>query len=293
METHKSLSEGKTAMILVAPSLLLILALGIVPVLCVFAFSLGKVQPALLTWTFLGLDNYIEIFADQSFWASLGVTFYFTIMSVFLQLVIGSMIAMLLNQDFKGRWLVRTLAILPWAVPTVVNANLWKWILNANYGVLNKILMGLGIIHKEILWLNSPLLTLNMVVLVDTWRMLPLVFLMLLASLQTISQTHVEAARVDGAGPFKRFIHVYLPGMKPMILVVLVLRTIQAFKVFDIIYTMTKGGPNNGTMTISFFTYFEIFKYLDYGKGAAISLIILLIMLALTAMYKRLLRAND
>ena len=268
MHTRRSLSEGQTAMVLVTPAFLLIFALGIVPVVCVIVFSLGKVQPALLTWSYMGLDNYAEVLKDSSFWSSLGITLYFTVVSVLLQLVIGSMIAMLLNQEFRGRWLVRTLAMLPWAVPTVVNANLWKWILNANYGVLNKILMAMGIIQQDVLWLNDPKLALNMVVL-------------------------VEAARVDGAGAFKRFFHVYLPGMKPMILVVLVLRTIQAFKVFDIIYTMTKGGPNNGTMTISFFTYYEIYKYLNYGKGAAISLIILVIMLAFTALYKRLLRTDD
>lgn len=191
-------------MVLVTPAFLLIFALGIVPVVCVIVFSLGKVQPALLTWSYMGLDNYAEVLKDSSFWSSLGITLYFTVVSVLL-----------------------------------------------------------------------------------------LVFLMLLAALQTVSQTLVEAARVDGAGAFKRFFHVYLPGMKPMILVVLVLRTIQAFKVFDVIYTMTKGGPNNGTMTISFFTYYEIYKYLNYGKGAAISLIILVIMLAFTALYKRLLRTDD
>lgn len=285
--------ERRTAMVMVLPSLLLVSILGIVPVLVVMLFSVGKVQPALLTWSFLGADNYAAILKDSSFWSSLGITFEFTFISVALQLVIGSMIAMLLNQEFKGRWLVRTLSILPWAIPTVVNANLWKWILNANYGILNKILMAMGIIHEEVLWLSNPHLTLFMVILVDTWRMLPLVFLMLLAALQTISGSLVEAARVDGAGAFKRFCYIYLPGMKPMLLVVLVLRTIQAFKVFDIIYTMTKGGPNNGTMTISFFTYYEIFKYLDYGKGAAISLIILAVMLLLTIGYMRLLRVKE
>ena len=195
MHTRRSLSEGQTAMVLVTPAFLLIFALGIVPVVCVIVFSLGKVQPALLTWSYMGLDNYAEVLKDSSFWSSLGITLYFTVVSILLQLVIGSMIAMLLNQEFRGRWLVRTLAMLPWAVPTVVNANLWKWILNANYGVLNKILMAMGIIQQDVLWLNDPKLALNMVVLVDTWRMLPLVFLMLLAALQTVSQTLVEGSR--------------------------------------------------------------------------------------------------
>ena len=281
-------------MVLVAPAFLLIFALGIVPVVCVIVFSLGKVQPALLTWSYMGLDNYAEVLKDSSFWSSLGITLYFTVVSVLLQLVIGSMIAMLLNQEFRGRWLVRTLAMLPWAVPTVVNANLWKWILNANYGVLNKILMAMGIIQQDVLWLNDPKLALNMVVLVDTWRMLPLVFLMLLAALQTVSQTLVEAALIDGASPFTMLRKITLPLVRPTTVFVLMCTMANSFKMVDLIVTMTtKGGPNNGTMTISFFTYYEIYKYLNYGKGAAISLIILVIMLAFTALYKRLLRTDD
>lgn len=179
------------------------------------------------------------------------------------------------------------------AVPTVVNANLWKWILNANYGVLNKILMAMGIIQQDVLWLNDPKLALNMVVLVDTWRMLPLVFLMLARR----SANSISDAGGSGSRRWRRSVQAFLSCLssrdEALILVVLVLRTIQAFKVFDVIYTMTKGGPNNGTMTISFFTYYEIYKYLNYGKGAAISLIILVIMLAFTALYKRLLRTDD
>ena len=295
MEPRRSVfdSESKTALVMVTPAMLLIMALGIVPVVCVVIFSLGRIHPATLKYSFLGLTNYAEVLSNAEFWTSMGITIYFTFVSVALQLVLGMLVAMLLNQQFRGRWFVRTLALLPWAVPTIVNANLWKWILNTNYGILNKLLLSLNLIDENVLWLSNTSLTLHMVILVDTWRMMPLVFLMLLASLQMISGSMIEAARVDGAGPFKRFVYIYLPSVKQMLLVVLVLRSIQAFKVFDIIFTMTKGGPNNSTTTISFYTYYEIFDYLNYGKGAAIALVILALMLLLTLGYKRLLRAND
>lgn len=295
MEPRKSFfdNEQKTASVLIAPAMFLVLVLGIVPVLSVFMYSVGGIQPATLKWSYIGFQNYKEIVANRYFWSSMGITLYFTFASVVLQLVLGTMIAMLLNQKFKGRWLVRTLALLPWAIPTIVNANLWKWILNANYGILNKLLLALHLIQDDVLWLSNAPLTLHMVILVDTWRMTPLVFLMILAALQMVSESMVEASRVDGAGTFKRLIHIYLPTIKPMLLVVLVLRTVQALKVFDIIYTMTRGGPNNATTTISFYTYYEIFKYMNYGRGAAVALIILAVMLLLTLGYKRILRVND
>ena len=176
---------------------------------------------------------------------------------------------MLLNQKFVGRGIVRALILLPWAVPTIVNANLWNWILNANYGILNRLLMKLGIISDSIAWLSDGGTALHMIILADTWRMLPLVVIMLLAGLQTVSKSVWEAAVVDGAGAWRRLRAVYIPALKPMILVILVLRTIQAIRVFDIVYVLTKGGPANKTMVISFYSYYETFNYLNYGKGAA------------------------
>lgn len=285
--------EKNTAYLMVFPTACIILFLGIIPILYVIWLSLNEVNPVTMQTNFVGIKNYSAILTNSEFWKSLGITFYFTFVSIMLQLVLGFLAALLLNQEFRGRWLVRTVCLLPWTVPTLVNANLWKWMLNTTYGIINKVLLAMHLIDHEIFWLGKPFLTLNTVIIVDTWRMLPMVTLMLLAAMQTISQSNLEAATVDGANAFKRIIHVYLPGIKPMILVVLVLRTIQAFRVFDIIYTMTKGGPNNGTMAISFYTYYEIFNYLNYGKGAAISLIILVAMLMLSMVYMRILREKE
>ena len=286
-------NEKSTAYLMVFPTAVIITLLGIVPILYVVWLSLCKVNPVTMETEFAGLQNYTETLSNPGFWQSMGITFYFTIVSIALQLFLGVCVALLLNQDFRGRWLVRTLCILPWAVPTLVNANLWKWMLNTSYGIINKLLIALHIVDEGIFWLGDPKLTLNCVILVDTWRMLPMVTLMLLAALQTVSKSTLEAATMDGAGAVRRVLSVYLPSIKPMLLVVLVLRTIQAFRVFDIIFTMTKGGPDNGTMVISFYTYYEIYNYLNYGKGEAIALLILAAMLILSLIYMQLLKEKD
>ena len=285
--------EKNTAYLMAFPAAVIIILLGVVPILYVIWLSLSNVNPVTMETEFIGLENYADTLGNLDFWKSMGITFYFTIISVVLQLFLGVCVALLLNQEFKGRWLVRTLSLLPWAVPTLVNANLWKWMLNTSYGIVNKLLIAMGIVDEGVFWLGHPFLTLNCVVVVDTWRMLPMVMLMLLAAMQTVSKATLEAAKMDGAGASKRVLNVYLPSIKPMILVVLVLRTIQAFRVFDIIFTMTKGGPDNGTMTISFYTYQEIYDYLNYGKGAAIALIILIAMLILSLIYMQLLKEKD
>lgn len=286
-------NERSTAYLMVFPTAIIITLLGVVPILYVVWLSLSKVNPVTMETEFIGLKNYIEALGNVDFWQSMGITFYFTIVSIVLQLFLGVCVSLLLNQEFKGRWLVRTLCILPWAVPTLVNANLWKWMLNTSYGIINKLLIAMHVVDEGVFWLGKPFLTLNCVILVDTWRMLPMVTLMLLAAMQTVSKSTLEAATMDGAGAVKRVLHVYLPSIRPMILVVLVLRTIQAFRVFDIIFTMTKGGPDNGTMVISFYTYYEIYNYLNYGKGAAIALIILIAMLILSLIYMQLLKEKD
>ena len=174
-------NEKSTAYLMVFPTAVIITLLGIVPILYVVWLSLCKVNPVTMETEFAGLQNYTETLSNPGFWQSMGITFYFTIVSIALQLFLGVCVALLLNQDFRGRWLVRTLCILPWAVPTLVNANLWKWMLNTSYGIINKLLIALHIVDEGIFWLGDPKLTLNCVILVDTWRMLPMVTLMLLA----------------------------------------------------------------------------------------------------------------
>jgi multiple sugar transport system permease protein len=287
------LSENSLAYLLIMPALLFIFGLGIFPLGYTLWLSLQKMQMGITAGKFIGLDNYIGVLKDGLFWKSMSNTLYFAVVSIAVQMVLGIAVAMLLNQKFKGRGFVRAIVLAPWAVPTIVNASLWGWIYNASYGVLNRILISMHIIPKGIVWLGSANLAMNMIIVSDTWRMLPLYVLMFLASLQTMSSSVLEAADMDGANFWYKLKYIYLPLLKPMILIVLVLRTIQALRVFDIIYALTQGGPANGTMVISFYSYYQIFKYLNFGYGSAVAVIVAMFTLLVTLLYMRLLRSEN
>ena len=280
MRKRKKDYQSRTAYAMIAPAVLIIFGMGVFPVVYSIWLSFNDVNPMTFDTDFIGLENYKDIFVNPEFWQSIGITLYFCVVSIVIQLILGFLVAMLLNQKFVGRGIVRALILLPWAVPTIVNANLWNWILNANYGILNRLLMKLGIISDSIAWLSDG----GTAVLAVTT---------LLAGLQTVSKSVWEAAVVDGAGAWRRLRAVYIPALKPMILVILVLRTIQAIRVFDIVYVLTKGGPANKTMVISFYSYYETFNYLNYGKGAAIAMVIAVLALVLSLVYFKVLKSGD
>lgn len=240
-----------------------------------------------------GLTNYIQAFTSGEFWNSVWVTLLFTILSLVIQLPLGVLVALLLNQEFKGRWLLRSIVLVPWAVPTLVNSTLWNWIFNTQYGAANRLLMQFNLISEPIIWFDSPMKAMGVIVFADTWRMLPLYVLMMLASLQTIPQSQIEAAILDGAGAFSRFRNVILPLIKPMLLVVLVIRTMQALKVFDIIYMLTHGGPANGTMVISYYIYNQSFGFMHFSYGAALAIIVAVISTIITVLYVKILKTDD
>ncbi len=234
---------------------------------------------------FVGLANYIDIFKSSYFWSSIGRTAYFTAVSIALEMVLGLFVALLLNEKFRGRGALRSLLLLPWALPITVDAIMWKWIFNANYGAFNAFLTQLGLIDKYQPWLTRPWSAMHCVIVADVWKVTPLVALLLLAGLQTIPRELYEAAYVDGAGWFRILWKITIPLLGPTMTVVLVLRTLDAFRVFDIVYVMTQGGPANATKVISFLTYQEAFKFLHFSKGAALSYIITLIVALFAYLY--------
>lgn len=239
---------------------------------------------------FIGLANYAAALRSPDFWQAIGRTAYFTLASTGMELVLGLLIALLLNQRFVGRGLLRALILIPWALPTMVNGMMWRWIYNPDYGALNALLTQLGLLKDYKAWLGTPLLAMNMVIVADVWKMTPLVALLLLANLQTIPGELYEAASMDGAGTWQRFWSITIPYLRPGILVSLVLRTIEAFKVFDIVYIMTRGGPANGTQTIAYYTYTEAISSLQFGRGAALSYLVALFIALMSLVYFRLLR---
>ncbi|HEY4269869.1 MAG TPA: sugar ABC transporter permease [Galbitalea sp.] len=286
--------QGRLAFWLLLPACVAVFGVIIYPMFRTLVVSLFQVNSALATVTpFVGLGNYLSVLANSDFWASIGRTFYFTLVSTALELVLGLVVAGLLNAKLRWRWLFRTIVVIPWAIPTIVNAAMWKGIFNAQYGALNALLTQLGIIHTYQAWLGDPNLALNMVILADVWKTVPLVAFFLLAGLTSIPTELYEAAKLDRASWPRIFRSIVLPMLVPSISIVLVLRTVEAFKVFDIIYAMTRGGPIDSTSTVAYFAYETAFSDQNFGIGSAISYIITIFILALSAVYLRLLRRSD
>jgi multiple sugar transport system permease protein/N,N'-diacetylchitobiose transport system permease protein len=285
-------SETTLAWLLVLPSLAVILGVKLYPLLYSIWLSGYRVTVLSPVARYVGTDNYVALLTNPNFQASLGRTLYFTVVSLILQMALGIAIALVLNTPFRGRNLVRALVLLPWAVPTVVNAVLWQWIYHPQFGALNGILSVAGIIDSNIQWLGSPYLAMNMVILADTWKTLPLYVILFLAALQTVPDELHQAAAVDGAGLWKRFVHVTLPFLKPTMVVVLVLRTMETFRVFDIIFLMTAGGPAGSTTVVGYYAYLEAFRNLNFGAGAAASNIIVFAVALISLVYLRLLRTR-
>lgn len=275
---------------LILPSLLIILGISLQPILSTLYLSLFEVPRGInVQQTFVGLGNYASLLSDPLFWASIGRTFYFTVISVGLELVLGLAIAQLIHAHPPGWQFLRTSLIIPWAVPTIVNGTMWRWIYNADYGALNGLLLQLGLIDKYIPWLTKPDMAMNLVILADIWHSVPFIALILQAALATLPPDLEEAAAVDGATAFQYFWLIRLPLLRPAILVALIIRTVEAFRAFDIIYVITNGGPANGTVTISFLTYLEMFSFGHAGRGSALSFLISLFTLTLAFIYIRML----
>jgi ABC-type sugar transport system permease subunit len=285
-------SETALAWLLVVPSLAVILSVKLYPLAYSLWLSGFKVSAMSPIARYVGADNYVALLTNPNFLASIGRTLYFTAVSLVLQMALGIAIALILDAPFRGRKLVRALVLLPWAVPTVVNAVLWQWIYHPQFGALNGLLSTVGLIDTNVQWLGSPYLAMNMVILADTWKTLPLYVIMFLAALQTVSEELHQAAAVDGAGHWKRFVHVTLPFLKPTMLVVLVLRTMETFRVFDIIFLMTAGGPAGSTTVIGYYAYLEAFRNLNFGAGAAAANIIVFSVALISLVYLRLLRTR-
>jgi ABC-type sugar transport system permease subunit len=271
---------------LILPSFLIILAISLQPILSTLYLSLFEVPRGInLQNTFVGLGNYIELLREPIFWATIGRTFYFTVISVSLELVLGLAIAQLIHAHPPGWQFLRTSLIIPWAVPTIVNGTMWRWIYNADYGALNGLLLQLGLIDKYIPWLTLPNMAMNLVILADIWHSVPFIALILQAALATLPADLEEAASVDGATALQYFWFIRLPLLRPAILVALIIRTVEAFRAFDIIYVITNGGPANGTVTISFLTYLEMFSFGHAGRGSALSFLISIFTLGLAFIY--------
>lgn len=280
--------EALTGLLFVLPAVLIILGIVLQPILSTFYLSFFDASLSkTVSNVFVGLQNYTDLLGDKTFWVTIWRTIYFTVVSVGLELVLGLAIAQLINAQPPGWKILRVVLIVPWAVPTIVNGTMWRWIYNADYGALNGLLYALGLINKYQPWLTSPWKAMNLVILADVWHSMPFIALILQAALATLPPELDEAAAVDGANAWQRFWQVRMPLLRGAILVALVIRTVEAFRVFDIIYVITAGGPAFGTVTISFLTYLETFSFGHVGRGAALSFLISAFTLLMALIYIR------
>lgn len=283
--------EMTIAWVLTLPALLVLALVYAYPigrsfVLSLFTQNLGtELEPI-----FSGLANYQRMIGDGRFWQSLANTTLFTIAAVVVEIGLGLAIALVLNRAFRGRGIVRTIAILPWALPTAVMAVGWAWIFNDQYGVVNDLLQRVGIIEQGINWLGNPNLAMWSLIIADVWKTTSFAAILLLAGLQSIPEDLYEAYAIDGATPWQSFTQITLPLLMPQMVIVVLFRFAQSFGVFDLVQVMTGGGPAGSTEMVSIYIYATVMRYLDFGYGAALVAVtfsLLVIVVAIAAYWLR------
>jgi trehalose/maltose transport system permease protein len=232
---------------------------------------------------FVGIDNFTYLLSDPDWWNAVRNTLVFALTSIVIETVLGLGIALALNAHFGGRGILRAAVLIPWAIPTVVSAQMWSWMFNDVFGIINKILMSLGLIDKGIAWTASPNTALAAVIIVDVWKTTPFMALLILAGLQMLPGEIYEAARVDGVHPLKVFWRVTLPLLKPALLVAIIFRALDALRIFDLIYVMT--GNNKSTMSMSVYARQQLVDFQDVGFGSAAATMLFLLIAAFTVVY--------
>lgn len=286
------LSERKIGYVFVAPALIVIALVALYPALNVLWLSLHRRMLLFDINEFVGLDNFIFLFKDSRFWNALWNTVYFTGVSVALELLLGLAFALILHRSFRGRGLMRAIVLVPWAIPTVVSAKMWDWMYNPEFGVINHAFKSLGIVADNVNWLGNPFWALHAAIAVDVWKTTPFVALLLLAGLQVIPHEVYEAGKIDGVSRWQAFRRITLPLLKPVILIVLLFRTLDAFRVFDVVYVLTNGGPADTSETLSIYAYKLLFTTLQFGYGSSVAVVVFLCVLALSLLYIRFLRRD-
>ena len=278
----------------IGPALLMIIGVGIVSILITFSYSFQyRVLTDPLNTHFVGLDNYIELLTDPSFWEVFKNTAVFAVLSMALELFVGLTAALFMNSAQKYVGIIRTIVLIPWAIPGIIIAYMFSFMFNDQVSVVNALLQALHIIDSPITFLADKRWAMFVVIVADTWKQFPYIALMILAGLQTIPKELYESASVDGAGSTAKFFNITLPNLKGIIMVVLLFRTMGAVRIFDIIYGITGGGPANSTATLLYQAYKYIFGDMNFGLGSAMSTIITIIILILSLIYIKTLRTEN
>ena len=269
--------EARLGWALAMPALSIIGLVALFPILWTFweSLHLHDLRMPWLGRPFVGAANYIEAMADSRFWSATAHTAAFVAVTVTIELAVGLVLALALDGGSRARGLVRTAILLPWAIPTVVAALVWRFMFESPAGVATAVLARLGVAAPT--WFADALAAWVPLLLADIWKTTPFVALLLLAGLQNIDRSLYEAAVVDGAGPWRQFIDITLPMLRPALLVAFLFRTLDAFRVFDVVYVMTGGGPGAATEPIALYTFSTLLQHLRFGYGSALSVIIFVV----------------
>jgi multiple sugar transport system permease protein len=289
-------SEEELAVILLTPVVSFLLAVSFYPIADTLLASLHtgyvlEIEPR----QFVGLENYRDLYGSgplleqflngDGFWNALRVSLIYTFVSVPIELVLGLGLALLLNRDFTGKYFAQAAILFPWAIPTVINARIWAWMFNGQYGVINDLLIRVGIFESAFPFLARPDSALAAMLFITIWKTSSFMALILLAGLQSIPDHLYEAARMDGASRIRQFWDITLPLLKPTLLVALIFRTLPAFQAFGLPFGLTGGGPASATTTLVLFDHQVTFNRLNFGEGAATATVITLIALAIAMVY--------
>jgi multiple sugar transport system permease protein len=284
---------------LLVPCFLFVTVFAFYPIIYSFYLSLHKIILGLpgLGQPFVGFENYRELLRDSVAMNALKNTFIFVFVSTFFEIMFGLIIALILNRSFRGRGLVRASILVPWAIPTVVSSQMWRFLFHDKYGLLNFIFFGSDT-SAYTAWLASPAAAFAAVIAADVWKTSSFAGLLILAGLQVIPDDLYEAARIDGASSWQQFRRITLPLIKPAVLIALLFRTMDAFRVFDLVFVMTQGGPADSTNVLQFYGYKKIFTEGLMGYGSTISVLVFFITFVISLFYikvigSRLIRENE
>lgn len=294
MSSRSSLTRARrrSAWLFLTPMLAVLAVVAAWPLLRTMLFGFTDANLADLSqFSFIGLENYLAFYdgeaygllVDGEWWRAVGNTLAFTVVSVSLETVLGMIVALVLNAQFKGRALVRAAVLIPWAIPTIVSARIWDWMLHDQFGIINDILMTVGILSAPLAWTADPDLAMSAVVMVDVWKTTPFMALLLLAALQMLPADCYEAARVDGIHPVRVFFKVTLPLIYPAMMVAVIFRALDALRVFDIIYVLTSNNPE--TMSMSVYARQQLVDFQEVGYGSAASTLLFLIIALCVTVY--------
>lgn len=288
------MKEQRFSYLFIIPALAFISIFTIYPLVYAVRTSLYDIVLSIpFVSPYVGIGNYVAVFGSYYFWSSLLNTLVYSGICVFSVTLVGLSVSLLLNAPLRISGVLRVIILFPWAIPFVISGVIWKWIFNSSYGVFNGLLYSLGIIDSYVSWLSHPWWAKLCLAVVHVWKEMPFASIMFLAGLQAVPDEVFDACKIDGGTSWNTFRYVTFPLLRPVFLVVVIYETMVGITTFDLVYVMTGGGPGDSTSLLSWYAYAETFKFLNLGRGAALSIILALIVLVIIIGYIRVIRVEE